>query len=161
LNDTVWSNMAANKFLSIGCSVLIGTLFLAGCCVPVPTVPHSFKAPDQEAVESFTPGATTRADVLLLLGEPKHRLDDDRFLMYEWTVAYGYLYVIGYTRETLLPIDSPEYMCFEFGSDSHLVRREHIMGSAMGFSELSPSKPDKAIRRCMKLPEEPDESDKK
>ncbi len=151
---TVWSNMAASKRMSKGYPVLIGMLLLAGC-LPVPTVPHGLEpVPDQETVDSLSPRASTRADVLLRLGEPRHRLDDDRFFLYEWDVAYGYVIVGGYTQAYPVPVAGPQYLCFEFGPDSGLVRREHLIGSLY-------AKPDKAIRKCMKLPEEPDEPDKK
>ena len=133
---------------------LIGMLLLAGC-LPVPTVPHGLEpVPDQETVDSLSPGASTRADVLLRLGEPRHRLDDDRFFLYEWKVAYGYVIVGGYTQAYPVPVAGPQYLCFEFGPDSQLIRREHVIGSLY-------AKPDKAIRKCMKLPEETDESGNK
>jgi len=154
LNVTVWSNMAADRWLSISCSVLIGVLLLAGC-LPIPVVPHGLGVvPDKEAFESLRPGVTTRADVLLLLGEPNHRFDDDRFLMYEWTVAYGYVIVGGYTQAYPIPVAAPHYLCLEFGLDSRLVRNEHLIGSLY-------AKPDKAIRRCTKQSEELDESGEK
>jgi hypothetical protein len=146
--------MAASNLIFMGLPVLIGMLLLAGC-LPIPTVPHGLEpVPDQEAVDSLSPGVSTRADVLLLLGEPKHRLDDDRFFLYEWDVAYGYVIVGGYTQAYPVPVAGPQYLCFEFGPDSRVVHREHLIGSLY-------AKPDKAIRKCMKLLEEPDESGKK
>ena len=144
--------MAADKWLSLPCSVLIGALFLAGC-LPIPTVPHGLDVvPDKEAFASLCSGAATRADVLLLMGEPKHRLDDDRFLMYEWDVAYGYVLIGGGYSGAIIPVMAPHYFCLEFGPGSQLVRCEHLVGSLY-------AKPDKAIRRCMKQPEKPDEPD--
>ena len=154
MNFTVWSNMAAIKWLLISSSVLIGALLLSGC-LPIPVVPHGLGVvPDKEAFESLRPNSATRADVLLLLGEPNYRLDDDRFLMYEWTVAYGYVIVGGYTQAYPVPVAKPHYLCLEFGPDSRLVRSEQLTGSLY-------SKPDKAIRRCMKQPEELDASGEK
>ena len=138
--------MAAGRCLSISSSVLIGMLLFGGC-LPIPTVPHGLGVvPDKEAFESFRSGKVTRADVLFLLGEPSHRLDDDRFLMYEWTEAYGYLIVGGYYQAYPIPVTVPHYMCLEFGTDSRLVRREYLTGSLY-------AKPNKAIKRCMKQPE--------
>ena len=151
MNVTAWSNMAAGKRLSISRSVLIGALLLSGC-LPIPAVPHGLGVvPDKEAFESLLPGEATRADILLLLGPPNHRLDDDRFLMYEWMVSYGYIIVGGYTQAYPIPVTAPHYMCLEFGPDSRLVRREYLTGSLY-------AKPEKAIRRCMNQPEELNES---
>jgi len=154
LNATVWLKMGASKRAFVGLPALIGILFLSGC-LPIPTVPHGLEpVPDQEAVDSLRPGGSNRADVLLLLGEPKHRLDNDRFLLYEWLVAYGYVIVGGYTQAYPIPVAGPQYLCFEFGPESHLIRREHLIGSLY-------AEPDKAIRKCMNLPEEGDGSSKK
>ena len=146
--------MAAGKWLPISRFAPACALLIAGC-LPVPAVPHGLGVvPDKKAFESLCPGTATRADVLLLLGEPNHRLDDDRFLMYEWIVAYGYVIVGGYTQAYPFPVTAPHYLCLEFGADSRLVRREHLTGSLY-------AKPDKAIRRCMQQPEELYESGEK
>ena len=150
LNGIVWSNMAVSKRFAIFSFILMGLLFITGC-VAIPTVPHNFGVvPDKEAFESFRPGVTVRADVLLLLGEPKHRLSDDRFLMYQWKVAYGYIVIYG--GWGLIAV--PHYMCLEFGADSRLIRREYLTGSFL-------AKPDEAIKRCVEQAGELDESEKK
>jgi len=134
--------------------LLLGALLLAGC-FPLPTVPRGLGVvPDKETLESLLPGEASRADVLLLLGEPQHRLDDNRFLMYEWTVAYGSAIVYLVAEVIPVPAVAPHYLCLEFGPDSRLVRREHFTGSLYG-------EPDKAIMRCMKRQEKLDESGEK
>ena len=144
--------MAAHKRLSASCFVLLGALFLAGC-LPIPVVPHGLGVvPDKDAFKSLCSGAATRADVLLLMGEPKYRLDDAH-LMYEWDVAYGYVAIGGGYTGAIIPVKAPHYFCFEFGPDSQLVRCEHLVGSLYG-------KPAKAMGKCMKLQEKPDEPDK-
>ena len=132
----------------------VGILLLSGC-LPVPTLPHALSVvPDKDACEALVIGEATRADVLLLMGDPRYRLEDDRFFMYEWTVSYGYLIVGGYMQAYPIPVIAPHYYCLEFGNDSRLVRREHLIGALYG-------KPEKAKRKCMKLPEEQDESGEK
>jgi hypothetical protein len=144
--------MAAHKSLSASLFVLVGALFLAGC-LPIPVVPHGLGVvPDKDAFESLCSGATTRADVLLSMGEPKYRLDDDRFLMWEWDVAYGWVAIGGGYSGVIFPVMAPHYFCLEFGPDSQLARCDHLVGSLY-------AKPDKAMRRCMKRPEKPDEPD--
>ena len=133
---------------------MLGVLLLAGCIIPVPTIPHGFGVvPDKEAFESLQSGQATRADVLLLLGEANHRLSDDRFLMYEWKVAYGYIIAgLPYGPAIAFPVGAPHYLCLEFGPDSSLVRREHLMGSFFG-------KLDNAIRECVKQSAETDKDE--
>ena len=144
--------MAADKWLSLPGLVLVGALLLAGC-LPIPVVPHGLDVvPDKDAFKSLCSGAATRADVLLLMGEPRHRLDDDRFLMYEWDVAYGYVVAGGGYNAVIIPVTAPHYFCLEFGPDSQLARCDHLVGSLY-------AKPDKAMRRCMKQPEKPNEPD--
>ncbi len=124
---------------------------LAAGCVPIPVPPHGLGVvPDRNSVASFSTGASRRADVLLKLGEPRYRLDGDRFLMYEWDVAYGYLLVGGPGAATAVPVVAPHYLCFEFGPDASLVRKTEITGSIYG-------KPDEAIGQCMNPAENVDE----
>lgn len=118
-------------------ALLFGVFLFAGC-FPVPTIPHGLGAVDKEDLESLRPGEVTRADVLLRLGEPSYRFEEDRFFMYGWTVTYGYV-IIGTVAG--FPVTAPHYLCLEFGSDSNLLRREQITGSLY-------SKPYKAIQRC-------------
>jgi hypothetical protein len=127
--------------MKFGATLILGAFLFAGC-LPLPTIPHGLGVVlDKEEFESLRPGEATRADVLLNLGEPRHRLEKDRFLMYEWTVAYGYVIVGGGYQAYPIPVTAPHYLCLEFGPDSGLVRREHFIGSLYAH-------PDKAIRKC-------------
>ena len=123
-------------------------LLLASGCLPVPTPPHGIGIVlDEETFESLQPGRANRADVLLTLGKPHHRLSDDRYLIYEWDIAYGYAIVGEYTQAYPIPVTAPHYLCLEFSEDGQLVRRETLTGGLY-------AKPDKAIERC-KNPEKP------
>ena len=93
-----------------------------------------------------------RSDVLLSLGEPRYRLDGDRFLMYEWDVAYGYLLFGGPGAGAVLPLAAPHFLCFEFGEDARLVRQLTLAGAIY-------AKPDKAIDICMHPVGASDEAD--
>lgn len=120
-------------------SVMVMCSILLAGCAPVPTVPHGIGVVyDNDSFESLRLGESTRADVLMILGEPKYRLEDDRFFMYEWSVAYGYILTM-ITVLPFIPIGIPHYQCLEFRPDSCLVRREEFIGSQ-----------DKALRKCMK-----------
>ena len=121
---------------------------LLASCIPVPTPPHGLGVVlDEETFEGLRPGEATRADVLLTLGEPHHRIDQDRCLMYEWAVAYGYVIVGGAMQAYPIPVVAPHYLCLEFADDSRLIRRETFTGGLY-------AKPDKAIARCQHPQEE-------
>jgi hypothetical protein len=147
--------MVAGKQFLIFPLLLIGALSLVSC-IAIPTPPHGLGVvPDKEALESLRPGEATLADILLLLGEPKYRLEDDHFLMYEWMVAYGYVAVGMYGAGTAFPVAAPHYLCLEFGPGSRLVRLER-------FSVSPSAKLNEATMRCIKPTEEPDDArDKK
>jgi hypothetical protein len=146
--------MVAAKRYFRSCLAILGICFLPGC-IPIPAPPHGLGVvPDMDAIKSFRLQHSTRADVLLKLGEPRYRLDGDRFLIYEWEVAYGYLVIGGPGAAFPLPVSFPHYLCLEFGADSRLVRQDHLIGSIYG-------KPDKAIRKCMNPSEVLDEVDAK
>ncbi len=134
--------MVAAKCYFRSCLAILGICFFPGC-IPIPAPPHGLGVvPDMDAIKSFRLQNSTRADVLLKLGEPRYRLDGDRFLIYEWEVAYGYLVIGGPGAAFPLPVSFPHYLCLEFGTDSRLVRQDHLIGSIYG-------KPDKAIKKCM------------
>lgn len=128
-------------------TVIILCLLATGC-LPVPTPPHGLGVVlDEETFAALRPGEVTRADVLLTLGEPHHRLDEDRCLMYEWEVAYGYVIVGGAMQAYPIPVVAPHYLCLEFAGDGRLLRRDAFTGGIY-------AKPDKAIARCLHPQEE-------
>ena len=72
-------------------SLLCIVLLLAGC---VPTIPYGIdRVYDIKAYETLHPCEATRADVLMTLGEPLYRLEEDRFFMYKWKVVYAWGYI--------------------------------------------------------------------
>lgn len=125
---------------------------LVAACLPIPVPPHALGVvPDRDAFASLAVGMSRRADVVLTLGEPHYRLDGDRFLMYEWTVAYGYLIFGGPGAAAALPVSAPHYLCFEFAPDGRLVRKDELAGAIY-------SEPDKAIDKCVHPSETVDEA---
>lgn len=123
-------------------SSLLICLIVSGC-IPVPTLPHGIGIVINEtSIENLRQGETTRADVLLTLGKPHRRLANDRFLMYEWKVVYGYLIAGGYTRAGAIPVYAPHYLCLEFSKENLLVRRDTLTGGLY-------AKSYKAIEKCM------------
>lgn len=135
-------------------ALLISLMLVLSGCIPVPTPGHSYGATvDKEAFDALQPGIATRADVLLTLGQPTRSLEDDRYFIYTWTVVYGYAVIVlgagysGYVHP--VPVTAPNYLCFEFGSNSELVRRENLRGSLY-------EKPYMAISACTQKPEKKD-----
>ena len=98
--------------------VLMGIVL--GGCVIIPTPSHGgVGVITAKTIESFEPGKTTRADVLLGLGNPAERLEDDRFFVYRWKRLDGY-FVVG-----VLPWGTSirrHYLGLEFTPDNHLKR---------------------------------------
>jgi outer membrane protein assembly factor BamE (lipoprotein component of BamABCDE complex) len=69
---------------------LLGAMCLSACVVlPVPTPPTGSEIVGDEAMKAIKPGTTTRADVLLALGDPNESDEADRFFAYDWKVSYG------------------------------------------------------------------------
>ena len=128
-------------------------LGLLGGCLPIPTPPHELgPAPDHAAVAALQTGPAQRSDVLLALGEPHYRLQGDRFLMYEWQVAYGYIFFGGPGGGAMFPATAPHFLCFEFGDDARVVRQSALSGSLY-------TNADKAIEKCTHPPEGGDGKD--
>jgi hypothetical protein len=93
----------------------------------------------------LSPVVSTRADVLLSIGEPAYRLEGDRFLLYEWAVAYGYLLFGGPPVTFPFPVVAPHYLCFEFGQNGELLGKAKIVGRIYADA-------DAAIRKCTNPP---------
>jgi outer membrane protein assembly factor BamE (lipoprotein component of BamABCDE complex) len=70
--------------------LLLAVTTFAGCVIlPVPTPPTGSEIVGDDAVSAIKPGITTRADVLLALGDPSESEETDRFFAYDWKVSYG------------------------------------------------------------------------
>ena len=94
---------------------------LGGCIlIPTPSV-VGYSVITDKTIESLEPGKTTRADVLLKLGEPGERLEDDRIFVYHWEQVAGF--GIGPTSLT-----NNHYLSLEFGPDKRLKRVKEFSG---------------------------------
>jgi outer membrane protein assembly factor BamE (lipoprotein component of BamABCDE complex) len=98
----------------IGCSILIPTPSIVG-----------YSEITNKTIESLEPGKTTRADVLLKLGEPGERLKNDRIFVYHWqqVASFGMI-------PTALggSMTNDHYLAFEFGPDNQLKRVKEFSG---------------------------------
>ena len=117
-------------------------LGLSGCVIlPLPSY-GGVGVITKETIELFEPGKTTRADVLLRLGDPDKRLEDDRFFVYQWTREHGGWGVgipTPYGAVTLAQGDFPRshYLGLEFTPDNR-VKRVKVLDPWFNLSEQYP-----------------------
>ncbi|HMK14382.1 MAG TPA: hypothetical protein VK460_05155 [Burkholderiales bacterium] len=94
---------------------------LGGCMfIPTPSV-SGYSVITDKTINSLEPGKTTRADILLKLGEPGERLGDDRIFVYHWEQVAG----IGMVPTSLT---NDHYLALEIGPDNRLKRVKEFSG---------------------------------
>jgi outer membrane protein assembly factor BamE (lipoprotein component of BamABCDE complex) len=94
---------------------------LGGCIlIPTPSV-SGYSVITNKTIESLEPGKTTRADVLLILGEPGERLEDDRIFVYHWEQVAGF----GMVPTSLT---NDHYLALEFRPDNRLKLVKEFSG---------------------------------
>jgi outer membrane protein assembly factor BamE (lipoprotein component of BamABCDE complex) len=105
-------------------AAFVATLAATTGCLVVPTPEHGLcsgkGAVEPEALDAFRVGRTTRADVLLRLGEPTDRRGNDRVFVYAWEVARGWWFVGGGYSGAAGPIPKQKYAAIRF-DDSGVV----------------------------------------
>ena len=98
---------------------------LSGCVlIPTPSV-VGYSVITDKTIESLEPGKTTRADVLLKLGEPGERMEDDRIFVYHWEQVTGFGMVPTALGGT---ITNDHYLGLEFGPNNRLKRVKEFSG---------------------------------
>jgi len=122
------SKYNCTRAIDIGCRMIllvIAALGLAGCMlIPTPSV-VSYSEIENKTIESFRPGKTTRADVLLKLGEPGERSENDRVFVYHWHQVAGFGIVPTALGGTAT---NDYYLALEFGPDNRLKRVKEYSG---------------------------------
>jgi hypothetical protein len=128
-----------NKLLVI---LALSPIAIHSCVIlPIPTPAHSgYGVVTDETLQSLKPGQATRADVILRLGDPSRRIDEDRFFIYQWRRTYGYLFMAivipaPYTAAGAGDITNWEkahFLVMEFTTDSRLKRSEFINPTQFG-----------------------------
>lgn len=117
--------------------VLAAALSAAGCIV-TPTVPHTPYDTQhrgeivREDFLAFEPGTTTRADVLLLLGEPDLHFDDDRVFAYVWDEAWLFFAAGGYGGGAAGEATRHLALMFAFDDAGRLVRKDYLAQPQLG-----------------------------
>ncbi len=117
-------------------NTLVITMAVISSCVYIPTPEHLLLSEraviSNKAIKSLEPGKTTRAEVLLLFGDPTSRYDQDRFFVYSWRLIHGYfIWAIAPGAGDVLPTTNLHYLCFEFTTDNLLRRFKHFKGGSL------------------------------
>lgn len=110
-------------------AVAIILAVLSGCVVPTPNA-LDVQSPRANISETqfvdFKPTSTRRADVLLRLGNPTDRIDDDRFFVYDWRTI-DVIWLFCYQNCIGGPIArTANLLVFEFDAANRLVEMRRI-----------------------------------
>lgn len=97
-----------------------GSLLLAGCVIPLPEHGGWSGAISTDAFNKLVPGTTSRAEVLLALGEPSQRISEDRAFAYRWSRIVGIWGGGGYAGD----IERSRRICLEFDGNGILTRKD-------------------------------------
>ena len=117
--------------------LMVTVMLLIGSCLYVPTPEHGDSQIPDDVMNFLVPGKTTRADVLLRFADPVQRLEEDRYFIYHWETAIGYIiYGAGYWGD-VIPNKNPHYLCLDFTSDGKLYRWKHFQE---GYIQRHPEK---------------------
>jgi outer membrane protein assembly factor BamE (lipoprotein component of BamABCDE complex) len=113
--------MDAQLLRQARCIAIAGIILLVDGCVIIPTPEHGLGQISDATTKSLRVGETTRAEVLLTLGEPTQSFDDQVF-SYEWHVKVGYA-GIAIPRPGMPPdvrggaLKRRRFFCIAFGTD--------------------------------------------
>ena len=122
-------------------------LGLSGCII-IPTPSHGgVGVITKETIESFEPGTTTRADILLRLGDPAERLEEDHFFVYHWIRTHGYFLAAGGFRGIVAPLPATHSLGIEFTPDNRL-KRVKVIHPWLPFTEKRSSLEEWMAEEC-------------
>jgi hypothetical protein len=100
--------------------------------IVIPTAEHGLIEGRGEITKSdidfLTVGKTVREDVLLRFGEPDLVLNDQRILIYHWSVSHGYWFIGGYYSAGGGPIPKEYLFMLEFDGTG-ILNRFDVSGS--------------------------------
>lgn len=103
----------------------VGLALAPPSCVILPVPPvHSGNARtnvDATTPARFLPGQTTRAEVILALGEPDAVTSNERAMAYRTEKVRAIVVVGGYATGAAAPISKDDYLVFEFDGRGRLV----------------------------------------
>ena len=119
----------------MGLAFVLAAIATGGCPFIIPTPGLEPSAPAAKVMQTIKPHVTTRTDMLMTLGDPNFRLEDDRYFVYDWTdhkaiagVGIGYLaYAVDVADLRALAI--------EFTPDGRVARLKEFARSTNGEAE--------------------------
>jgi hypothetical protein len=145
-----------SSFLPIAASIV--SLVSGSSCIVIP-IPHpssryvsSRAAPSMPLVKSFAKGSTSRAEMILALGEPEFELESGRWVVWHWqTCELTLLFGVGGTGAASVgSIDIPNTnrLVARFDKKGFLDQVQHVKGDQ--FDPTNPAGPEKPISRDAK-----------
>lgn len=103
---------------------LLAFATVVGGCV-LPLVPENLHEVPERSIAAIQPGISTRADVLLLLGNPTRREAEGAYFLYEWERLHGGA-ALGFPFTfALAHSDSCHLLAIQFASNA-LVSRVRV-----------------------------------
>jgi len=112
----------------------------SGCPFLLPTPGAQHGAPSSEVVHKIEPGVTTRADILMMLGDPDHRADEDRYFVYDWSETRAVIGIIVAAGYQAFPIGAGlgvrNALALEFGPDGRVTRIKTFARDMEGLQDV-------------------------
>ncbi len=109
-------------------------LFLCVGCLYIPMLDQvtadSRGEIEEEYLELLEVDYTTRAEVVLILGEPEYAAGGDKFFIYSWERVYGAFIICAYPRCDGIPVTKEFFLLIEFDEEGFMTRYEIRKGSA-------------------------------
>jgi hypothetical protein len=120
-------NLRWRKGRALICAPLLGFMISAtGCPFLIPTPGAQYSAPRPEVVHKIEPNVTTRADILMMLGEPDRQAEEDRYFVYDWSEMRAIIGLILPAGYFAVPIGAGlgvrNALALEFGPDGRVAR---------------------------------------
>lgn len=110
----------------------------SGCPFLIPTPGAHHGAPSTEVVRKIAPGVTTRVEIVMMLGDPDRRMEDDRYFVYDWRETRA---VIGIVVPPGVPIAGGGFgvrkaLALDFAPDGHVARLNVFSKDTEGLLDL-------------------------
>ena len=97
--------------------IVLLTWISTGCYLPIETKVTGYREYYPAIREDFTPGKTTRAEVLLIMGEPDVQGSNEKVLIYNWSKNKGAFTLTGCD---MTPLNESTSFKFTFDSEGIL-----------------------------------------
>lgn len=120
--------------------ITVAGLTLVTGCIAIPVPEHGGRggAIATDAMERLIPGTTTRAEVLLALGEPTDRRAEERAYVYQWEPTVGLVAYPGGGAS----VQKLRQLCLEFDR-SGILTRKSLFQPGMLATAFPPAPPPK------------------